>query len=58
MAILNFTECPECGETVAEHLLEKHQEIECTGEQRTCGMCGEPYDNYTYHITGGCPGTE
>jgi predicted nucleic acid-binding Zn-ribbon protein len=58
MAVVNFTECPDCGRTVFKKALEEHREKECIGERRTCGMCGEAYADYLEHMTGGCPEAE
>lgn len=54
----DFAECPDCGETVLAGLLDVHRAEECPGEERTCPVCGEGYEHYTRHMTGGCPGPE
>ena len=55
MGLIDLVECPDCGEQVLNIAFERHRAEECDGQRETCPLCGEPYDDYTGHITGGCP---
>jgi len=55
MGLIDLVDCPDCGNRVLNIALDDHRENDCDGEPETCPLCGQPYDNYTAHITGDCP---